>query len=282
MLKPRSGISLVEVLVALVLTAVIGAALTGAFASQLQFFDAQERAGFARGVSRGAMNIIMSELRMLEQGGGLAAATNRRVTIRAPYAMGIVCHSLAGVVTISRLPSDSVTFHNAAPTGWAFRNASTGSYTYVEGAPSIVPNSGAALCAAASIAVITEGTGNGGAMQITGSAVNPAVGTPILLYQQITYEFKSSISFPGRLALFRSIDAPGSELDEEIVAPFDTTAKFRFFVSDAAEAQTAVPAALNTVTGIELTLDGLSERPDRYGNPQSLPLTTSVYFKNRL
>jgi hypothetical protein len=222
------------------------------------------------------MNMIVSELRMLEQGGGVISATNTRITVRAPYAMGIVCGNSTNV-TVSRLPADSFMVANAGPSGYAFR-AANGSYTYVVGAPTIT-NAGASVCSAASVTVVTEGT-NGGAIQIAGTPTPaPDIGTPLFLYQDITYEFKNSVNFPGRRALWRRIDAV--PLDEELVAPFDTAAKFRFYVSDAATAQTAVPGSLNTITGLELTLDGLSDRPDRNGNRQRVPLTTSVFFKNR-
>lgn len=278
LLKTRAGFTLAEVMVALVLTGVIGAAVTSVFVTQSKFFDTQEKVGFARGVSRGAMNLIMSELRMIEQGGGLRAATNTKISVRAPFAMGIVCGNTS-VLTISRLPADSAMVANAAPSGYAFREPDS-TYTYIVGAPAVLQNNGGSICAVSNIAIVTEGGINGGPMQIMGlPAKIPPIGAPIFLYQDITYEFKASLNFPGRVALWRRLDEIA--LDEELVAPFDTTAKFRFYVSDAAVAQTAVPAQLNTITGLELILDGLSDRPDRNGNPQRVPLTTSVFFKNR-
>src|SRR5688572_32640870 len=99
MLKARAGVSTAEFIVALTLTGVLGASLMGVFVTQSQFFDTQTEVATARSVSRGAMNLMMSELRMLESGGGIVAASPTSVTVRAPYALGVVCGATGGVLT---------------------------------------------------------------------------------------------------------------------------------------------------------------------------------------
>src|SRR5687768_7317811 len=281
LLKTREGFTLVELLVTMVLTAVIGAAITGVFVTQARFFDAQEKVAFARGVSRGGMNMIVSELRMLEQGGGIVSATNRRITLRAPYAMGIVCGNGSGRLTVSRLPVDSVTMSDAGFAGFAYRK-SDGTFTYVETTSKPDRDQGIAVCLAASVTVMTGSTINqmGRVEQFPFvPSPAPAVGAPVFFFQRITYEFRTT---SGRVGLWRRVDSAASPGEgEELVAPFDSTAKFRFYVNDSPAAQTAVPTLLHSVTGIELTLDGLSDRPERNGTYQSVPLTTSVFFKNR-
>jgi prepilin-type N-terminal cleavage/methylation domain-containing protein len=279
LLKTRAGFTLVELLVTMVLTAIIGAAITGVFVTQARFFDAQEKVAFARGVSRGGMNMIVSELRMLEQGGGIVSATNRSITLRAPYAMGIVCGSQSNL-TISRLPVDSVALNDAGFAGYAYR-LPDGTFIYVETNATPIRDLGIVVCINANITVMTGATANqtGRVEQFaTVPTPAPAIGTPIFYFQRITYHFKTAGS---RTALYRRVDSTPDKMDEELVAPFDTTAKFRFYVNDSPTAQTAVPSLLNTITGIELTLDGLSDRPERDGTYQKVPLTTSVFFKNR-
>src|SRR5688572_13317886 len=124
-LKSRAGFTLAEVLVALVLTAVIGAAVTGAFVSQAKFFDQQEKVSFARGVSRGALNMMMSELRMIERTGGVPTATvptNSSLTVRVPYAMGIVCDN-SSTLTLLRLPADPSMLAQPGYSGYAWRTS---------------------------------------------------------------------------------------------------------------------------------------------------------------
>ena len=280
LLKTRTGFTLAELMVAMVLTAVIGAAITGVFVTQARYFDTQEKIAFARGVSRGGMNMIITELRMLERDSGIVSATNRRLTLRVPYAMGIVCGTLSQQLVISRLPTDSVALNDAGFAGYAYRKPD-GSFTYVTTNQKPERDKGIALCLSNSITIMSGPSINqmGRAEQLQiGTNTPPPVGAPIFLYQTITYEFRSS---DGRIGLWRRVDSSSTAVDEELVAPFDTTAKFRFYVNDSPTAQTAVPALLNSVTGIELTLDGLSDRPVRDGTRQRVPVTTSVFFKNR-
>jgi prepilin-type N-terminal cleavage/methylation domain-containing protein len=266
----RAGFTLVEVLIALTLTAVLGAAVTGAFVSQSRFFDRQEKVGAARNVSRSAINIIMSELRMVERSGGVTAATNSAITLRVPYAMGLYCNLNVGTMRISRLPADSAQLASAVYSGYAFRTSAS-TYTYVPGTLPPTPGT-AGSCTASGV---TELAG-GGVMNVPlGTPLT--VATPVFLYQLVTYEFKASTMVPGRIGLYRRV--VGAE--EELLAPFDTTAMFRFYESDAAVPQTAVPGTLSNITGIELVLDGLSERPNGDGTFQRVELSTSVFFRNR-
>jgi type II secretory pathway pseudopilin PulG len=281
-LHARSGISLVEVIIALTLASVLGATATAAFVTQSRFFDAQEKVDFARGVSRGAMNMIVTELRMLEQGGGIVSATRRRITVRAPYALGVVCGNTLAL-TISRLPADPMALETADYSGLAYRNRATGTYTYVEDKTTKPTpwKKGEITCAANGIAVYVDKGGDSDGRVLEGSLPNPApeIGAPVFLFQRVTYEFKASVTAPGRTGLWRRTEETG--IDEELVAPFDTTAGFRFYVNDAAVPTAEVPAQLNSITGIELNLDGLTEHAGNGGAARSVPLTTSVFFKNR-
>lgn len=272
----RAGFTLAETMVALVLTAVIGAAVTGVFVAQSRFFDRTEKLSFARGVSRGATNIIMSEMRMLEAAGavvGSPAPTNRRITLRVPYALGIVCGNL-GVLTVSRFPSDPSILSDSGFSGYAYRTAA-GTYTYVTSSTRPVAGT-ASVCTASNIAVLT---GLGGVVEQLPLVGSPVVAQPVFYFQNITYEFKASAAVPGRVALWRRIES--RNIDEELVAPFDTTAKFRFYINNRATPQTAVPGAVNTITGFELVLDGLSERRGSNGQFERVPLKTSVFFRNQ-
>jgi hypothetical protein len=111
----------------------------------------------------------------------------------------------------------------------------------------------------------------------------------VLLYQRVSYIFRASSSVPGAIALWRRVHHPPNPIlnpnafvVEELVAPFAPTAGFGYYVGDVAVAQSSVAAgSLNQITGIELTLDGMSERPERDGSYQVTPYSTSVFFKNR-
>jgi hypothetical protein len=281
MLRRRAGLTIAELVLAMTLLSVIGAALTGVLVTHSRYFDTQVQVSTARAVSRGAMNLMMSELRMVESGGGIVAATTSRITIRAPYALGIVCGN-TGVLTISQLPADPAVIGNAGYSGFAYRDQATGSYTYVEGPATAPAVAGEPVCDAAGITVVRDGGGafDGRALQFPlVPAPAPAIAAPVFLYQRITYEFRNSAVIPGQIALWRRIEE--TNVEEEVVAPFDSTARFGFYVNDGMVAQTEVPARLETITGLELKLHGLIERPDTEGARRRMRLSTSVFFKNR-
>ena len=105
-----------------------------------------------------------------------------------------------------------------------------------------------------------------------------------MLYQQITYRFDSSTAYPHRVGLFRRAranNAAGFILDE-IIAPFDTSAKFRFYVAnaDVSQPNPPAPAQLNTVRGLELVLAGSSPRAQQGKSSAQQALVTGVFFKN--
>ena len=272
----RRGLTLTELLVTMVIAVIIGGAFTRLMIHQSRFFDAQNTKRQARSVSRGAVNVMMSELRMVTVPGGLLAAGHDSVVVRVPYAFGVLCASVVGSSTISLAPLDSVAYAEGGVVGYAWRD-STGNYTY-QNTGFTLGTGVAATCTAAGITTLP-----GGAV-VTVAPVVPAAavaGTPVFLYRRIEYEFDSSAALPGRHALWRRNQGAGTS--EELVAPFQGGASFRFFVDGSATAQAAVPSPLSTVRGLELRLKGESDRAGvTTGSPSTAELRTSVFFMNRL
>jgi prepilin-type N-terminal cleavage/methylation domain-containing protein len=281
MLNARRGFTLAEVLVAMTIATIVGAAITGVFISQVRFFDTQEKTGFARAVSRGATNMIMSEMRMLDpEIAFVNVPTRTRVTVRVPYVMGAVCTSSSSAVTFSRVPADTFTAGGAIIAGYWYR-APNGINQVVPVAATALQAELATTCTGLNPPVRTWApTAGGGVFRLP--APSPAIaikaGTPLFLFQVVTYEFRASDEVPGHIALWRTVQGGTSE---ELVAPFDSTAGFRFYVDDGPVPQASPPAPLSRVTGLELTLHGLSERPRADGTLQRVELVTSVFFRNR-
>jgi hypothetical protein len=106
-------------------------------------------------------------------------------------------------------------------------------------------------------------------------------GTPVFLYRKIRYAFAASTSVPGTTGLFRTRMENGQT--EELSAPYDNSAKFRFFVGASVTAQDAPPTDLSTLRGLELNMTGLSERtPTGATQKKKAPFVTAIFFKNRL
>ena len=280
-MSTRRGFTLAELLIGMVILGIIGVALSTLILSQSRFYDNQAQRRRARFVSRAAVNAALSDLRMVEATNGIVSATPTQVVVRVPYAMGIACGHAGAVETVALFPSDSTLYANAGFTGFAWRD-SLGSYTYVEAGVTLGVGV-AATCNAANVTVLPTGR------VVTVSPVGfpgtypvvTEIGSPILLYQRMTYEFKASSAMPGRTALWRTIQATGQT--DELVAPFDTSAKFRFFVINSDTAQNAVPAPVTNIRGFELNFNAQSDRvSEGSGALNSSQVVTAVFFNNRV
>jgi prepilin-type N-terminal cleavage/methylation domain-containing protein len=282
--RARRGFTLIELLVALVLFGIVGALFTKLMTVQGRFFDRQGMGNAARNVSRASLNRVVSDFRMIEATGGVVAATSTSITLRIPFAIGVMCKNANGGTVLSLLPVDSTTYAQATINngfyGYAWRNFITGAYSYVEN-PATEAAGDAAACASVSITMVP----NGRTVLVTPALPGGGgLGTPVFLYNRIRYDFKASTAVPGKLGLYRTIITPGGvEASEELVAPFANTAGWKFFaVNGGSVAQVNPPGNLADLRGLELHLDGISENiaPGLVAN-ETAPFTTAVYFKNR-
>lgn len=292
----RRGFTLTEILVALLIVGIIGAAMVRLILVQSRFAETQLAKRNARTVSRNAMNIMLTDLRMVEDTGGLLAASRDSVTVRVPVAFGMICKT-GGNAVLSLLPVDSAMLALASYGGWAYRDSTSGVYTYTS-ATTIQPIANLSYSGASTdctdstsgpgVLSITYGTRATKIVQVDGATVGvPNPGWPAFIYQNITYKFGSSSTFAGKIGLFRRIKSGGTSLAptytvDEIIAPFDSSAKFRFYVLNSDTAQSAVPTNLRDVRGIQLVLTGSSQWNTREtGTTRTDPLVTGVFFKNR-
>ena len=304
----RRAFTLVEILVSLGILGIIGLAFVRLVTSQARFTEGQMALRNARTVSRNAMNIMLTDLRMVEDNGGLQNASRDSVTVRIPVAFGLLCQNVGGDATMQLLPVDSAMTEFSYYSGWAYRDSVTGLFVY-QNANTPVNLASPSLSNGVPTTTCTDSTLSGvppvqkpGVLPVSYTTTNGAVrtsrvirvtdpvttatptpGWPIFVYQQVTYRFQPSSAYPGRIGLFRKVRAPnaaGAVIDE-IIAPFDTSAKFRFYVLNADFAQNDPPADLNTVRGLELNLAGSSPRAQQGKKEAVDGLVTGVFFKNR-
>lgn len=269
------GFTLVELLIGMTVTAILGIALARILISDSRFVGRQEAMIDARHAARAAMNLMTLELRMVGDDGLLAAAPDS-VTVHVPYAFGVTCNVSGTDLIISLMPRDSLTYATAGLSGMAWRD-NTGTYNRVTGI-SVSSSSDMAACQADSIRVVPGGE----LIAISGiPGAPPGPGRILYLYQTVTYRFTTSIEIPGRLGLWRGAWGGAAE---ELVAPFDSTAGFSCLVGPNMQVQTCPPGGgLATVRGLELRLSGESEFDSPgIGRPERFPLTTRISFFNKV
>lgn len=268
-----AGLMLVELLVTLVIMGLVGAAISGLFISQSRLFGQQNAMREARTISQSALNVILSELRMVDAVGGLEAASPTSITLRVPYALGVVCSGTSSNTAVSIFPTD-----NGVPLdeldGYAWLDHADGTYQYIS---ATLQPGGETACTANGIMAIP---GSQTALLNPGDAL-AAPGVPALLYRRITYDFRAISGTPGEVALWRRVE--GADTEEELSGPFDAaTSGFRFYVIDDPEPVDSAPANLSEVYGLELALNGKSTRPGASGlDPYTAQFATAVFFHNR-
>jgi prepilin-type N-terminal cleavage/methylation domain-containing protein len=287
----RAGFSLAELIVAMVLLGILGAAFTRIMVTQGRFSDQQNALRSARTVSRQGMNILLSEARMVQDSNGVDSASADGKTIRffVPYRFGINCGVSGTKNVVSMLPVDSATVAQAVYAGWAYRN-NNGRYNR----PSVAAPLGAdAPTTAASPAQCTgSGAGQaqiktltlngraGSVLDITPMTATTAapMGEPVYFYQKVTYSFLPSTAFPGSNGLYRSVMGGSTE---ELAAPFDTSARFKYWTSGAAASVSAPPANLDLITGVDVVFVARSiYTPMGKTAPSKTTVVTSIFFKN--
>jgi prepilin-type N-terminal cleavage/methylation domain-containing protein len=277
----RPGFTLVEILVVFTILGIVGVMLVRILLTQSRFTDQQNALSGARRVSRQAMNVLESELRMVQDSGGIDSASTDGKTIRVlvPYRFGLNC----GVSPVSL--TNVVTLAQARYAGYGWRSHS-GVYTTVPLSSSgPVLSVDAAQCTGvlplqANIRTLTINSRAGQVYDVRPVQALAPKGQAVFFYQRITYTFKASIAFPGQYGLFRAVQMPLGSTSEELMAPFDSTARFKYWTRSAT-ASVAAPPALPLIRGVDVVFAARSSyAPIGKTTPSKSTVVASIFFKN--
>ena len=284
----RRGFTLTELLVAMTIFAILGALFTRALLTQGRFADQQNAARTSRMVARQGMNILESEIRMVQDSGGIDSASTNGKTIRVlvPYRFGLNCGVFGGKTVVSMLPTDSLTLAQARYAGFAWRSQ-LGRYTTVLPAAPLAADAPAtaatpAQCTGsgagqAQIATLTLNGRTGAVLDITPAQASAPKGQPVFFFQRITYTFAASTLFPGQVGLYRTVQGGSAE---EIMAPFDTLARFKYW-TQSASASVAAPPALALIRGVDVVFSAQSSyTPMGKTAPTRSTVVASIFFRN--
>lgn len=295
----RRGFSLGELMISMTLIAIIGVSMTKLIVTQSRSSNKQVQQRNARSVSRGALAIMESELRSVEQSTAFSsgnaatsfgvlvpAPTTITLVVNVPWAVGIKCTANR----LALLPIDSISSAIGATTtvGVAWRGAD-GRYVY-DPVPT-VDNSGSATdfsaCTGAGItATGPDAMPNMRMVSLTGTgASGGTAGTPIMLFYRVKYEFRPSTTVANRIGLFRAVAASDESFGtpEELIAPFGVTAGFRYFVGANRSPTHVIPSNLETITGVQLDLHAQSEnRTQGQTAYETANYETAIFFRNRI
>ena len=271
----RDGFTMVELIVAVVVAGILGTALTRLLVNDSRFVARQEAELSARRTARSALNWAAMELGMVGWD-AVDAAAPESVTVRIPYAFGVVCGRVSSNEVLSLMPSDSLSTANAVADGFAWRQSS-GFYQF-DTSIGVLASTDSTTCLADSIRVVPGGRLVEVSGIPSGVPYEPPPGSLAYLYQQVTYKFAPSGDIPGRLGFWRRA---GSQAWEELAAPFDTSSGFGFLVDATLTAQPTPPGDLADIHGLELRLIGESEdTPRQATEPAEFALVSQIRFMN--
>jgi prepilin-type N-terminal cleavage/methylation domain-containing protein len=285
MQRVRRGFSLAELLVAVVLVGIIGGALSKMVVNQMRFFDTVQVMRGARSAARNSMNVMLSDLRMVQDSGGVTAVAtgDKSITVNVPYSFGLYCGNTGGVSIVSMLPGDSASLAMAKFAGYAWRKRSTGRYTVVSGATATVTTANTTVCTTSAgintISITPASTARTGLIYELTPVIpsTTAPGSAVFFYQTVTYSFAASSIYPGQYGLWRSVSGG---VTEELMAPFASTARFRYYTTSDDTSRTTAPS-LDQLRGVAIVLDANGSRtPAGRTTTTQSHMMTSVFFKN--
>jgi prepilin-type N-terminal cleavage/methylation domain-containing protein len=274
--RVRSGTTLVELIVTLVVLGIFAAGLTRLMTSQSRFLNNAEGLSEARRVARSGVNLLAGDLRSVESSAGVVSASPTSMTLRVPWWIGISCGDggLGAATQVVMPPVDSLLYvwGNMGLSGDAYVDGG-GTPHYREPAGSIGAGT-LAICTAESIEQIPGGR----VISISPAIAGANPGLPVFLFQRITYSLATSFDYPPSLGLFRTVVATNGI--EEVASPFDPSAQFGYYVAGST-APVSNPAMGTAVFGVDLSLIGLNRRNTTGGQTQQAPIESAIYFKNR-
>lgn len=242
MRNDRRGFSLVEALLAMTLGVVLLTLATSLFLAQNRFQTGLRVQVRLQESARIVTEAVRSELRSTPPD-GVVLATEDRVIVRVPLAIGVVC-ARSGQRVDAWLPLAEGE-EDGQVAGYALRDpAGRWVFTGREGQELDANDPGAARAACGVAGADTAALAPSDFRRLAGvepeSPPAPDPGTAILLYRETTLEFGPSLLYPGSRAFFRS-EGPGGI--REIASDLSMDAGFSFRLEGEAAFRSGVSSA---------------------------------------
>jgi Tfp pilus assembly protein PilW len=269
----RTGFTLVETIVALLLSSVVIILVSTTFLVQNQYYSSQTLWAAAHDNAREATDRMASEIRSV-MGDGFVVAGSKTLTLRSPIVLAMVC---------DRQSTDAhAYFEGGVPglvtaevAGIAERDMSTGAWTYhttTWGAIDGGGSSAAQRCATSGADTTwasSEFRTLVGLQSLFG--VTPDPGVALMLYRQTTFKIDDSVLDPGTLGLFRQEYGAAAV---EFATGFDSLAKFQYRTGGSTYADTVVSASLGNIDAVRIVAD--ARKRARSGGQQDITFGWSV------
>lgn len=275
-LRHRSGSSLVELLIAVVLLGIIGGVASSALMQQGRVRTRIVRRLVAEAQLREAVAPVLADLGAASPGGGdvpLAQASDTGIALRIPTGEGVACDID---------PADSMTVRVLILSAMRGRSIAVGdsAWRFQDGAWIAAPVQQVAGDASGGVCT-SQAPGSAAVLRITlGGATAPQAGAPVRFTRRVRYSFYRAGDGGTYLGLREWSDAMGAFAGQQPVAgPLSRSGTaFRFLDSIGQPADLAqLPVGALGMVALEVTAPGVS------GDETAAPpmLRTSVALRNR-
>ncbi len=264
----RQGLSLVELLVAIVVAALVMGGITAVLLQNQRIYTQSSEQVIAQQAVRGGIEILSTELREISPSlGDILSLANTELTIRTVRSAGVICG----------IPSRSPLRIRVRSLGGGFAADDPVTF-FVADSADIALNDYWATGTVSGVTADQLCPGNVPAQDLEFTAVNPAaaatgvqLGGMIRSLEPLTY---GPVTYGGRTYLGRG--EPGGS-STPLVGPIDATGGIRFTYRDGAGNTTATPTAVRT---IELTVRTTSRARGEGGRIIADSLTALIHLRN--
>ena len=271
-MRGRSGFSLVEMVIVLVLAGLVSTAAITMFSSQNRLNAAMTALGESQENARSAVRAAATELRAVTNG-GIVVARSDRVVVRVPILMGIVCAVSGSGERSVYVPLDGRVFDLSEEIdGYGLRD-DTGSWATgvaVGATDGFRGSESRQPC-------LDAGTGDAGEDGDYATILTAGeIGDAVQLYREVTYSFGTSGLHETRRAFFRARGGNSVELAQG----FSNDSRLEYWRESQSQWVPAVaPADLADITRIRLVTQvsgagrsGLSTGTARFSLMREVPL----------
>lgn len=223
----RSGFTLVEAIVAMVLSTVLVILVGTTFMVQNRYYAVQVERSAAQDNARMVTDLISSELRSIMKG-SVVTAGNKQLVVRSPMTLAVVCANGSGPKYSIHIEGGDTLIDVDEVSGVGVQEPLTGQWLFKDETwKKIYLNSNAAqFCAANGADTTSAGAEFHDIFKLNIMfGFSPPPGTVIMLYRTVEYSFATSQMDPTKVALFRRVGA-GEAV--EFATGMDASAQFLY------------------------------------------------------